>query len=82
MAPGVVNTSQRLAAGTGGRDTSSTLVINGMSVSRTFYALDGIWNENSGNMTANAITPNPDSLAEVRVLQNDFSAQYSLLGSR
>ena len=81
LAPGVVNTSQGSALGTGGRNTSSTLVINGMNVSRTFYALDGIWNENSGNMTQNAVTPNPDSLAEVRVLQNDFSAQYSLLGS-
>ena len=81
LAPGVVNTAQGSPLGTGGRATSSTLVINGMSVSRTFYALDGIWNENSGNMTQNAVTPNPDSLAEVRVLQNDFSAQYSLLGS-
>jgi hypothetical protein len=81
LAPGVVNTSQGSALGTGGRNTSSVLVINGMSVSRTFYALDGVWNENTGNMTANAITPNPDSLAEVRVLQNDFSAQYSLMGS-
>ena len=81
LAPGVVNTSQGSSLGTGGRNTSSVLVINGMSVSRTFYALDGVWNENTGNMTANAITPNPDSLAEVRVLQNDFSAQYSLMGS-
>ena len=81
LAPGVVNTSQGTGLGTGGRNTSSTLVINGMSVSRTFYTLDGVWNENTGNMTANSITPNPDSLEEVRVLQNDFSAQYSLLGS-
>jgi hypothetical protein len=81
LAPGVVNTSQGSTLGTGGRNTSSVLVINGMSVSRTFYALDGVWNENTGNMTANSITPNPDSLAEVRVLQNDFSAQYSLMGS-
>jgi hypothetical protein len=81
LAPGVVNTSQGSAIGTGGRNTSSVLVINGMTVSRTFYALDGVWNENTGNMTANSITPNPDSLEEVRVLQNDFSAQYSLMGS-
>ncbi len=81
LMPGVVNTSQGTAIGTGGRNTSSVLVINGMSVARTFYALDGIWNENTGNMTANSITPNPDSIEEVRVLQNNFSAQYSLLGS-
>jgi len=81
LAPGVVNTSQGSALGTGGRNTSSVLVINGMSVSRTFYALGRRMDENTGNMTANAITPQPDSLAEVRVLQNDFSAQYSLMGS-
>jgi len=81
LMPGVVNTSQGSAIGTGGRNTSSVLVINGMTVARTFYALDGIWNENTGNMTANSITPNPDSIEEVRVLQNNFSAQYSLLGS-
>ena len=81
LMPGVVNTSQGTALGTGGRNTSSVLVINGMTVARTFYALDGVWNENTGNMTANSITPNPDSIEEVRVLQNNFSAQYSLMGS-
>jgi hypothetical protein len=81
LMPGVVSTAQGGTLGTGGRNTSSALIINGMTVARTFYALDGVWNENTGNMTANAITPNPDSLAEVRVLQNNFSAQYSLMGS-
>jgi hypothetical protein len=81
LMPGVVNTSQGSSLGQGGRSTSSVLVINGMGVGRTFYALDGIWNENTGNMTQNAVVPNPDSIDEVRVLQNNFSAQYSLMGS-
>jgi hypothetical protein len=79
--PGVINTSQGSALGTGGRNTSSALVINGMTVARTFYALDGVWNENTGNMTANSVVPNPDSIEEVRVLEDNFSAQYSLMGS-
>ena len=43
--------------------------------------VDGVWNENTGNMTQTSVVPNPDSLEEVRVLQNNFSAQYSLMGS-
>jgi hypothetical protein len=81
MMPGVTSSSQGSALGTGGRSTSSVLSINGLDVSRSFYVLDGVWNENTGNMTANSVVPNPDSLEEVRVLQNNFSAQYSLLGS-
>jgi hypothetical protein len=81
MMPGVTSSSQGSSLGTGGRSTSSVLSINGLDVSRSFYVLDGVWNENTGNMTATSIVPNPDSLEEVRVLQNNFSAQYSLLGS-
>jgi len=81
LMPGVVNTSQGSALTTGGRSTNSSLSINGMAVSRSFYALDGVWNENTGNMTQESVVPNPDSLEEVRVLQDNFSAQYSLLGS-
>ncbi len=81
MMPGVTSSAQGSALGTGGRSTSSVLSINGLDVSRSFYVLDGVWNENTGNMTANSVVPNPDSLEEVRVLQNNFSAQYSLLGS-
>ncbi len=81
MMPGVTASSQGSSLGTGGRSTSSVLSINGLDVSRSFYVLDGVWNENTGNMTANSVVPNPDSLEEVRVLQNNFSAQYSLLGS-
>ena len=32
-------------------------------------------------MTQTAITPNPDSLAEVRVLQDNYSPKYSLMGN-
>jgi len=81
MMPGVVNEQQGSAMTTGGRSTSSQLSINGLDVARSFYVLDGVWNENTGNMTQESVIPNPDSLEEVRVLQNNFSAQYSLLGS-
>jgi hypothetical protein len=79
--PGVQNLSSGSALTTGGRSTNDSLSINGMATSRSFYAVDGIWNENTGNMTQQSVIPNPDSIEEVRVLQNNFSSQYSLLGS-
>ncbi|MDP9052195.1 MAG: Plug and carboxypeptidase regulatory-like domain-containing protein [Acidobacteriota bacterium] len=81
LLPGVTNLQQGSAMTTGGRSTNSQLSVNGMAVGRSFYALDGVWNENTGNMTQQSVIPNPDSLEEVRVLQDNFSAQYSLLGS-
>jgi hypothetical protein len=81
LLPGVINTSQGSALTTGGRSTNDSLSINGMATSRSFYAVDGIWNENTGNMTQQSVIPNPDSIEEVRALQDNFSSQYSLLGS-
>jgi hypothetical protein len=81
MMPGVINSSAGSAIGTGGRSTSDVLDVNGLGNSRTFYALDGVWDENTGNMSANSVVPNPDTLDEVRVLQNNFDVRYSLMGA-
>jgi hypothetical protein len=81
LMPGVQNTSAGSALTTGGRSTNNVLSVNGLAQARTFYALDGIWNENTGNMAQTSVVPNPDSLDEVRVLQNNYSAKYSLMGS-
>jgi len=55
--------------------------INGMGLSGTLYELDGVWNMNTGNMTQTTILPNPDSIQEVRTLQNNISPKYTLLGA-
>ncbi len=81
LMPGVVNQSAGSALGTGGYTTSNVMSVNGLGTNTTFYALDGIWNENTGNMNQLSVTPNPDSLQEVRVLQNNYSPKYSLLGA-
>ncbi len=81
LMPGVQNTSAGTGLTTGGRATSNALSVNGLSQSSTFYALDGVWNENTGNMNQTSVIPNPDSLEEVRVLQNNYSARYSLMGA-
>jgi hypothetical protein len=54
--------------------------VSGQTVQSTLYVLDGIWNDNTGNMGQSSVVPNPDSLEEVRVLQNNYSVKYSLMG--
>lgn len=81
LMPGVTNTSAGKAQSQGGFLTSNTMSINGMSTSGTMYYLDGVWNMNTGDMTQTTITPNPDTIEEVRVLQNNYSVQYNLNGA-
>jgi len=81
LMPGVVNTAQGSSQGQGGFGTGNTMSINGMGLSGTLYELDGVWNMNTGNMTQTTILPNPDSIQEVRTLQNNISPKYTLLGA-
>lgn len=81
LMPGVINTSPQAAMGTGGFNTSNSLNVNGGGSSGSLYALDGIWNENTGNMTQTTIMPNPDEIEEVKVLQSNYDAKYSLMGA-
>ena len=83
LMPGVLNmqVGNANAQGTGGFGTSNLMSINGMGQSGTLYELDGVWNMNTGNMTQTTITPNPDSIQEVRTLQNNISPKYTLMGA-
>ncbi len=81
LMPGVINTSPQAAMGTGGFNTSNSLNVNGGGSSGSLYTLDGIWNENTGNMTQTTIMPNPDEIEEVKVLQSNYDAKYSLMGA-
>ena len=81
LMPGVTNLNPDTALNQGGFLTSNAMSINGMGQSGTMYYLDGIWNMNTGNMTQTTITPNPDTVQEVRVLQNNYGAEYSLMGA-
>jgi len=80
LMPGVTNLAPDTALNQGGFLTANTVSVNGMGVSGTQYYLDGIWNMNTGSMNQTTITPNPDTIEEVRVLQNNYGAQYSLNG--
>ncbi|MGD1102998.1 MAG: TonB-dependent receptor plug domain-containing protein, partial [Terriglobia bacterium] len=80
MSPGVINTSGGTALGTGGNSSHDVLEVNGLGWNQVFYVLDGIPDTNSGNNRSSSVTPNPDMLEEVRILQNNYSTKYSLLG--
>lgn len=83
LMPGVenLNVGNSANTGQGGFNTGNSMSINGMGTSGTLYLLDGVWNMNTGNMTQTTILPNPDSISEVRTLQNNISPKYTLLGA-
>src|SRR5215472_4838783 len=81
LMPGVYNNSPVAGLGTGGFNTTNALSVNGQGLGGSLYLLDGVWNTSSANHNQTNIMPNPDSIAEVKVLQNNYDAKYTLMGS-
>ena len=81
LMPGVINMSPDSALGTGGFNTYNALNVNGGGSTGSLYTVDGIWNENTGDMQQTTIMPNPDEIAQIKVLQNNYSAKYTLMGA-
>lgn len=81
LMPGITSDSPDTALNQGGFLTNNVMSINGMGVDGGIYYLDGVTNMNTGSQTYTGITPNPDTIQEVRVLQNNYSAEYSLKGA-
>ena len=81
LMPGVTNATPDTAMNQGGFLTNNVMSINGMGVDGSIYYLDGVTNMNTGSQTYTGITPNPDTIQEVRVLQNNFSTEFSLKGA-
>jgi Carboxypeptidase regulatory-like domain len=89
LMPGVINSSPVSTMGTGGYSTTNTLLVNGGTTTGSggsgetgaIYYLDGLWISSNVVHDENIVTPNPDEITEVKALQNNFSAQYSLMGA-
>ncbi len=81
LMPGVVNLSPGTALGGGSDQVSNPLSINGMGNQASLFIIDGMWNTDAGAMLNVSITPPPEAIEEVRVLQSNFGVQYSLMGS-
>ena len=80
LMPGVVNAGVGTAMGSGGYGTTNSLAINGQGTGGSLYILDGVWNFDTVEHNQNTIMPNPDEIAEIKVLQNDYSTKYDLIG--
>jgi hypothetical protein len=80
LMPGVTNTAVGTALGGGADQDSAYLSVNGMGGSGTLYLIDGMWNEDPAGPQV-SITPPPESVEEMRILQNNFSVQYNLMGA-
>jgi hypothetical protein len=81
LMPGVTNMQAGTALGTGGYITQNSMNINGTGQTAALYTVDGIWNMQTSNMQETTITPNPDQIEEVKVLQNNYSAEYNIMGA-
>jgi hypothetical protein len=81
LMPGVTNMQAGTALGTGGYITQNSMNINGTGQTGSLYTVDGIWNMQTSNMQETTITPNPDQIEEVKVLQNNYSAEYNIMGA-
>lgn len=80
LIPGAVNLAANTTMATGGYVANNQVSVNGMGVSSVFYTLDGIWNEETGNLLTNTVTPPPEAIDQVKVLQNNYSVQYNMMG--
>lgn len=80
LMPGVTNLSAGNSMATGGYLWNNAVSVNGMGRSSVLYTLDGIWNQELGDLLTNTVTPDPESIDEVKLLQNNFSVQYNMLG--
>ena len=80
LMPGVTNLSAGSPIATGGYVANNAVSVNGMGRSSVFYTLDGIWNEETGDLLTNTVTPPPEAIDQVKLLQNNYGVQYNMMG--
>jgi hypothetical protein len=81
LAPGVTSTQSGNALPGGGLGGGTTLIINGNSVEYTVYTIDGVEDENTGNLSNLNILPITEAIQEFSVLSDNYSAKYGFSGS-
>jgi hypothetical protein len=78
LMPGVINMTPDSALGQGGFSGTIAMSINGMGNAGGVYLLDGAFNISG---VQPIIVPPPDTIQEIRVLQNNYGVQYNLQGA-
>jgi len=80
LMPGVTNLAAGTPLVTGGYTFQNVISVNGMGRTSVFYTLDGIWNQELGDLLTNTVTPDPEAIDQIKLLQNNYSVQYNMLG--
>ena len=76
--PGVTNVYPGQPMNQGGWASTHAMSVNGMGENGGAWMVDGGLN---GNISQSSILPNPDTIAEVRVLQSNYGVQYNVMGA-
>ena len=84
LMPGVNSTSD-FSKSTGGgsiaHGADTPLSFNGLGKENSLFLIDGAFNVDNGNFTGQNVTPTLDTIQEVRIIKNSYSARYGLGGS-
>ena len=81
LAPGVTSTQSGSALPGGGLGGGTNLIVNGNSVEYTVYTIDGVEDENTGNLSNLNILPIVDAIQQFTVMSDNYSAKYGWSGS-
>ena len=81
LIPGVNSTSGTQEMGGGGLTVGDSLSVNGNGREFTNFMIDGTYNMNTGCQCNIDITSPLDTIAEFRIVKDNYSAKYGLTGS-
>lgn len=81
LAPGVTSTQSGRGLPGGGLGGGTTLIVNGNSVEYTVYTIDGVEDENTGNLSNLNILPITEAIQQFTVMSDNYSAKYGFSGS-
>jgi len=81
LVPGVSSTNGANAQVNSGYLGQTSLIVGGSSSEQTAYTIDGVYNMTSTSLININITPAIDSISEMRVLKDSYTAEYGYAGS-
>ena len=81
LVPGVNSTTGAQEEGGGGLTTSAPISVNGVGREFTNYLQDGAFNMNTGCQCGLNVVSPIETIAEFRIVKDNFSAKYPLSGS-
>ncbi|MGA8111299.1 MAG: carboxypeptidase-like regulatory domain-containing protein, partial [Acidobacteriaceae bacterium] len=67
--------------GEGGYLGQTEIVVGGTSIEKTTYSLDGLFDMDPNALINVNVVPTIDSISEVRILKDNYSARYGMAGS-